>query len=186
MGRVKKRKLRVKDQDRPELFQALHKYQYRKLADILQQFYNGVCMAQYAPIKSWSKQRLILLWGASRVWASEKTNPKKLRREMASVGPASGLCWVCRALEAVHRHHIVSLKRGGDNRWDNLVNLCEICHRRVHDGDQFRDRRQAEQVGQFLYVPKVKPAKEVKPRNDPNWTPHNYDLRPRLIPRITG
>ena len=39
------------------------------------------------------------------------------------------LCWRC---PAAHVHHIVQVSDGGDNSEDNLVLLCERCHREAH------------------------------------------------------
>ena len=171
----------------PHLIKSMQRHHYYPLDQTLRAFHQRVGMGQYAPIKSWSKQRLLLLWNAARMWVAESRDSKALRREMAALKAATGLCWVCCALPAVHRHHIISLKRGGDNRWDNLVNLCEICHKSVHDGDRFRDRREAELIGKFLFVPKRTLPKPPKPaRVDKNWTPHKTDMTPRLIKPLSA
>lgn len=44
-------------------------------------------------------------------------------------------CWACDEQEPEHWHHIVPLARGGDNRRENLVPLCQPCHDAVHRGD---------------------------------------------------
>lgn len=42
-------------------------------------------------------------------------------------------CWVCRARNAQHRHHVVLLKNGGSvASKSNIVLLCESCHADIH------------------------------------------------------
>jgi hypothetical protein len=44
-------------------------------------------------------------------------------------------CTQCDAVDVeLHVHHIVPLSRGGANDWDNLVTLCDICHKEEHSG----------------------------------------------------
>jgi len=33
-----------------------------------------------------------------------------------------------------HTHHIIPLSEGGDNAFENLVCLCEKCHKKIHPG----------------------------------------------------
>lgn len=50
------------------------------------------------------------------------------------------LCALCRLegrmTKATVTHHLVPLSRGGTNRSDNLVGLCERCHNRMHSGER--------------------------------------------------
>ena len=42
-------------------------------------------------------------------------------------------CTNCEAVDVeIHVHHIVPLSQGGSNEMDNLVTLCDICHREEH------------------------------------------------------
>ena len=41
------------------------------------------------------------------------------------------VCYCCGAL-ACHRHHKISLMNGGENTADNIVPLCESCHKIIH------------------------------------------------------
>jgi len=44
-------------------------------------------------------------------------------------------CTQCNAVDVeFHVHHIVPLSKGGGNELDNLVTLCDICHREEHSG----------------------------------------------------
>lgn len=45
----------------------------------------------------------------------------------------TGLCWACGVDPPTHWHHIIPLARGGDNRRDNLVELCKPCHHTAHN-----------------------------------------------------
>lgn len=43
-------------------------------------------------------------------------------------------CRHCNNRAGLHPHHIVYRSAGGTDTMDNLVTLCWICHRAVHDG----------------------------------------------------
>lgn len=45
-----------------------------------------------------------------------------------------GYCEHCGSRFYLQVHHIKSRGSGGDDTDDNLVCLCYVCHRRVHDG----------------------------------------------------
>lgn len=45
-----------------------------------------------------------------------------------------GLCRSCQRKAGVHHHHLAYRSRGGEDTTQNLVLLCEICHRAIHDG----------------------------------------------------
>ena len=61
------------------------------------------------------------------------TNWQKLRQSKLSTDP---LCKRCqdkgKTRQADMVHHIRPLKAGGEHRWDNLMSLCNKCHREVH------------------------------------------------------
>ena len=40
-------------------------------------------------------------------------------------------CWICKAPAEI-RHHVRPLWRGGRNRHNNIVALCESCHATIH------------------------------------------------------
>jgi hypothetical protein len=40
-------------------------------------------------------------------------------------------CFVCDE-KAIHRHHIIPLKNGGNNKQKNIVGLCGACHKIIH------------------------------------------------------
>lgn len=45
-----------------------------------------------------------------------------------------GYCEHCVSRFNLQVHHIKSKGSGGDDTEDNLICLCYVCHRRVHDG----------------------------------------------------
>lgn len=54
-------------------------------------------------------------------------------------------CYLCKG-KAVHWHHIVLLSRGGHDSKDNLVPLCELCHKKVHRKHKVRGNRVKKKV----------------------------------------
>lgn len=50
-------------------------------------------------------------------------------------------CYLCKE-KADHWHHIVLLSRGGLDSKDNLVTLCESCHKNVHRKVKVRPNRE--------------------------------------------
>jgi hypothetical protein len=44
-----------------------------------------------------------------------------------------GILHICFVLHRkLHAHHIIPIKKGGDNTLDNLITLCEDCHKKEH------------------------------------------------------
>ena len=43
-------------------------------------------------------------------------------------------CRHCNNTNGLHPHHIVYRSAGGKDELDNLVTVCWICHRQIHDG----------------------------------------------------
>jgi len=43
-------------------------------------------------------------------------------------------CQACGSLLGLEIHHIVRRGRSGDDSEDNLVALCSVCHRAIHNG----------------------------------------------------
>jgi formate-dependent nitrite reductase cytochrome c552 subunit len=44
-----------------------------------------------------------------------------------------GYCCVVCHKSAVHVHHVLPRSSGGSDDFDNLVSVCNSCHRRIHD-----------------------------------------------------
>lgn len=42
------------------------------------------------------------------------------------------VCVCCGAMEGIAYHHILPLSMGGDNRFSNIVPVCEVCHGKIH------------------------------------------------------
>jgi hypothetical protein len=64
--------------------------------------------------------------------AGRRAVPAKVHR--AVVQRAKGCCELCGGRYWCQEHHIVLVSEGGTNDPDNLVYLCWLHHRRVHDG----------------------------------------------------
>lgn len=45
---------------------------------------------------------------------------------------AHTLCWCCQNAIAVIRHHVQPISKGGRNKVNNIVPLCNDCHKLVH------------------------------------------------------
>jgi 5-methylcytosine-specific restriction endonuclease McrA len=43
-------------------------------------------------------------------------------------------CRHCNSSYGLHPHHVVYVSHGGKDELDNLITLCYLCHRDVHDG----------------------------------------------------
>ncbi len=52
-----------------------------------------------------------------------------------------GACVLCGSLKRLQRHHLVPRSKGGSDTPANQVALCEECHRRLHAGDVYLDRK---------------------------------------------
>lgn len=46
---------------------------------------------------------------------------------------AKGFCLVCKVKKADCIHHIILLKHGGTNGKNNLLPICNNCHKKIHD-----------------------------------------------------
>ena len=42
------------------------------------------------------------------------------------------VCVSCGAIESIDYHHILPLSLGGDNRYSNIVQMCCLCHDKIH------------------------------------------------------
>lgn len=49
----------------------------------------------------------------------------------------SGICKLCGAKGYTHIHHIKAIWHGGDNRIENLIEVCPKCHSDIHMGNDF-------------------------------------------------
>ena len=69
-------------------------------------------------------------------------------------------CRSCNRTQGLHPHHIKYVSAGGEDTLENLVTVCWVCHRAIHDG--------------FLSVLKV-PQPDVEYRlafiRQRGWTP---------------
>ena len=43
-------------------------------------------------------------------------------------------CYICNFKEALHKHHIIPIKQGGQEKVHNKITLCPNCHALVHKG----------------------------------------------------
>lgn len=76
-------------------------------------------------------------------------DPKPRRRIIATreqwqqiADEKMGPCRICRRVESngsvqdrIEFHHLVRRSQGGDDVPDNIVPLCTMCHRQIHDGN---------------------------------------------------
>lgn len=46
-----------------------------------------------------------------------------------------GVCAVCLSSDRTHGHHLTEYSLGGAATSENIVVLCETCHKRAHRGD---------------------------------------------------
>lgn len=56
-------------------------------------------------------------------------------------------CKSCGSSRDLHVHHVVRLAKGGTNRTDNLLLLCNACHLKVHNAVSFVRKNSASQAG---------------------------------------
>lgn len=45
-----------------------------------------------------------------------------------------GICEVCGKAGQTEKHHKKTKGSGGDDTEENLIEVCRICHRKIHDG----------------------------------------------------
>ncbi len=67
-----------------------------------------------------------------------------VRRQYAELHPFCEECYKRGILTPVeHVHHIIPLREGGSNAFENLMSLCHSCHSSLHArrGDSFRSLR---------------------------------------------
>lgn len=55
---------------------------------------------------------------------------KMLRRYV--LPKPEGLCEICKKENAYCKHHIIPLNKGGNNRDENLIDICLTCHNAIH------------------------------------------------------
>lgn len=46
-----------------------------------------------------------------------------------------GICHICGRRGATEKHHIKSKGAGGDDVEENLIEVCRICHSKIHTGE---------------------------------------------------
>ena len=73
----------------------------------------------------------------ARLRASRKRQQQRADRSVyAAVDARDGLCCqVCGLYcgQSIHRHHKVYRSLGGETTLENLVSVCQSCHRAIHD-----------------------------------------------------
>lgn len=76
----------------------------------------------------------------------DRTEPKMLSKNKRIVNiklikkiKEIGYCELCGSSFNLETHHIKSKGSGGDDVPENLVCLCAVCHRTVHDGNILRE-----------------------------------------------
>lgn len=60
--------------------------------------------------------------------------PKRVVDKKAIEEARKPYCELCGCREGVQVHHIKSKGSGGGDTPENLISLCWVCHRKVHDG----------------------------------------------------
>ena len=45
-----------------------------------------------------------------------------------------GMCEICHKYTQTEKHHIKTKGSGGDDTEENLIEVCRVCHRLIHDG----------------------------------------------------
>jgi 5-methylcytosine-specific restriction endonuclease McrA len=95
--------------------------------------------------KAWEKRRESMPFSERREWLKIKASRgqyisaellRKRRYQFDQIKDrvmplANENCWACGSV-AEHRHHIISLHRGGENRRKNVIPLCRSCHQQIH------------------------------------------------------
>lgn len=64
-------------------------------------------------------------------------------------------CRCCKTKKGtLHAHHIVYRSNGGSDTLDNLITLCENCHKKLHDGklESFESKLKGKKKGQLKYA----------------------------------
>lgn len=46
-----------------------------------------------------------------------------------------GICEICGKKTQTEKHHIKTKGSGGDDTKDNLIEVCRICHTKIHTGE---------------------------------------------------
>lgn len=68
-------------------------------------------------------------------WTSYPPDWKERVHKLKEV--TRGNCAQCGSYNNLHAHHKTPLSRGGSNRLDNLILLCDSCHKNQHNTDAF-------------------------------------------------
>ncbi len=61
-----------------------------------------------------------------------------------------GCCSQCGSYKNLHVHHKIPLGRGGSNNIENLILLCENCHKKAHNTDSFIDKNFSQAFGEKI------------------------------------
>jgi 5-methylcytosine-specific restriction endonuclease McrA len=46
-----------------------------------------------------------------------------------------GICFICGKIGQTEKHHIKSKGSGGNDTPENLIEICRICHTKIHSGN---------------------------------------------------
>jgi 5-methylcytosine-specific restriction endonuclease McrA len=65
--------------------------------------------------------------------------PARIRDKRAIEAARKPFCEICGRWGTVDVHHIDSRGAGHGDEPENLISLCWVCHRKVHDGNISRD-----------------------------------------------
>lgn len=67
--------------------------------------------------------------------------PKNVRvKDKKAIAKKSHVCQFCGKAGVTHSHHIKTKGSGGDDKEENLIELCPICHDLVHRGKIKREQ----------------------------------------------
>jgi 5-methylcytosine-specific restriction endonuclease McrA len=154
-----------------------------KIEEVLTEFHRDAAEAERAC------DRLVLLQAVEScrvesvsVKRREKLRRAFLRRRSDDFAVAEAWewhpCFVCWK-RGTHRHHVVPLYQGGDNRQANIVFLCASCHEDVHPWMRDVPAARGARVAAFVMHAK---ATGFKRKRRPVAAPSvSRDMRPRLV-----
>lgn len=67
-----------------------------------------------------------------RRYRRKVASPKQWQAIIAAKAEQCRICGETNRAEWIHCHHLVSRSNGGDDVADNIVGLCQKCHREIH------------------------------------------------------
>lgn len=72
-------------------------------------------------------------------------NRPNFKKNLKKIKPP--ICTYCGSMENIEYHHLISLKLGGDNRINNIIPLCNRCHKVFHNGKHLSKYKNTEHMG---------------------------------------